>query len=153
MCPFYVKETTNDAKSLPGQCSERWKPIHTSFTPSAFQWPCQVEKSHWDVLLSAQEWLFLKQSEKIGLADSVFFEKNVDNDCVNLKPTQHVDFRGRPVWWSSNFPYFDIVPMHKSWRMKGWLIWKADGVNEVWVGIHLSEHCPGKLAPFVVSFT
>ena len=41
------------------------------------------------------------------------------------------------VWWSSNFPYSDIVPMHKSWRMEGWLIWKADGVNEVWVGFHL----------------
>ena len=37
MCPFYVKETTNGAKSLPGQCSERWKPTHTSLTPSAFQ--------------------------------------------------------------------------------------------------------------------
>ena len=34
---LYVKETTNSAKSLPGQCSERWIPTHTSLTPSAFQ--------------------------------------------------------------------------------------------------------------------
>ena len=95
--PLYVKETTNSAKSLPGQCSERWKPTLTSLTPSAFQWPRQVEKSHWDVLLAAQNDFFLKQSEKTCLADSVFFEKNVDNDCVNLKPTKHVNFRGRPV--------------------------------------------------------
>ena len=37
ICPFYVKETTNGAMSLPGQCSERWIPTHTSLTPSAFQ--------------------------------------------------------------------------------------------------------------------
>ena len=68
MCPFYVKETTNCAKSLQVQCSERWKPTLTSLTPSAFQWPRQVEKSHWDVLLAAPNDFFLKQSEKIGLA-------------------------------------------------------------------------------------
>ena len=36
----YVKETTNRAKSLPGQCLERSKLTHTSLTPSDFQELC-----------------------------------------------------------------------------------------------------------------
>ena len=34
---YYVKGTTNDAKSFPGQCSERSKPTYTPLTISAFQ--------------------------------------------------------------------------------------------------------------------
>ena len=137
MCPFYVKETTNGAKSLPGQCSERLIPTHTSLTSSAFQNSCfqlintfnlipkplslgtPTKESQGQRIWQARAWahpclsigqgamheglsysespvslgpfklknhigvsylvlrsdFFLTQSEKIGLADSVFFEK------------------------------------------------------------------------------
>ena len=122
--PLYVKETTNGVKSLPGQCSERWKPIHTSLTLSAFQWPRQVEKSHWDALLVAQEWLFLKKSEKICLADSVFFEK-MWTMTVSIKSPHHTLAFGEVL--SDDLRIFYILTL---WRYTHPGIWKVDTSSE-----------------------
>ena len=143
--PLYLKETTNGVKSLAGQCSERWKPIHTSLTLICFS----VAPSSWKItfgcLACRSGMTFSWGSRGKFFWQTVSSSKNCGQWLRQLKAHTTGWLSGKSfqlVWWFSDFPYSDIVPMHKSWRMEGWLIWKADGVNEVWVGFHLSEHCP-----------